>query len=228
VQARALIAILARTNGAAALRRALPTYAGLFMVAVILFTGNGVRSRDIVELARASPPTRVLLLGAWLLLALPAARALFLEPSSFLLRAWPIARARMVAVLVVLLAPIEAPWILLWTKGGGMGAGAAAAALAIAGHGLILGRPRRAAEVAAAALWLLAVALLPRPWLALTLALPALALGPRRAFLVAPERIGVRRCSRLVWRTRWPALALAEAHFATMLRGQRAALARAV
>jgi hypothetical protein len=151
VRARALIGILARTSGAAALRRALPTYAGLFIVAVILFAGNGVRSRDVVGMALSSPPTRVLLVGAWLLLALPAARAVLCEPSSFLIRTWPIARAQALVVLGGLLALIEGPWILLWLKGGGVVAGAAAAALALGGHGLWLGRPRGAAERAAAA-----------------------------------------------------------------------------
>ena len=54
----ALVGVMARTAGAAVLRRALPTYLGLFVVAVILFAGQGVRSSDVVALALGSPPTR--------------------------------------------------------------------------------------------------------------------------------------------------------------------------
>src|SRR5215831_21351607 len=108
---RALVGVMARTSGAAALRRALPTYLGLFVVAVILFTGNGVRSSDVVALALASPPSRVGLLAAWLLLALPAARALIAAPTAFLIRTWPIPRAHLLGVTTAMLVLIELPWL---------------------------------------------------------------------------------------------------------------------
>jgi hypothetical protein len=225
---RALIGLLARTNGRAALRRALPTYLGIFVVAVILFTGNGVRSRDVVALAVGSPPTRIGLLAAWLLLALPAARALVATPSTFLIRAWPIPRAQILAVTTAMLALVELPWALLWFKGGGPLWGAAATVIAIGGHGLLLARPRTAAEVGGGLLWTLAIAALAWPALALIAGAPALLLGVRRAYLAAPERIGVARTLPLVGHTRWSAIALAEMHLAAILRGQRPALARAI
>ncbi len=190
--------MLARTSGAAAARRALPTYLGLFVVAVILFAGNGVRSSDVVALAMASPPPRGGLLAAWGVLALPAARALFADPSVFLIRSWPIPRAQLLAVTAAMLILVELPWLLLWFKGGGALDGVAATVLAIAGHGLLLARPRGAAEIAAALLWLVAVATLSQPVVALVATAPAAGLALRRAFIAAPERIGVRRARRWV------------------------------
>ncbi len=224
----ALISLLARTSGAAALRRALPTYLGLFVVAVILFAGNGVRSSDVVALARASPPTRLGLLAAWLLLALPAARALIAAPSAFLIRAWPIPRARLLAITTAMLVLVELPWLLLWFKGGGVVAGLAATALALGGHGLLLARPRGSAEVAAALLWLVGVAILSRTALALLASMPALVLAVRRAFIAAPEGIGLRRTGRWVRGGRSRVVAIAQTHLATIARAQRPALLRAV
>jgi hypothetical protein len=225
---RALIGLLARTSGIAAARRGLPTYLGLFVIAVILFQGNGVRSRDVVALALTSPPTRIVLLAAWLLLALPAARAVVGEPSTFLIRTWPIPRAHLLGVTTALLLLVEAPWALLWFKGGGAIAGTAATVLAIGGHGLLLARPRAVTEVGAALLWALAVAMLSSPLLALGAGVPAVWLGVRRAFVAAPERIGVRRSWRLVRAGRSPVIGLALAQLASVARAQRPALVRAI
>lgn len=224
----ALVGVMARTSGAAALRRALPTYLGLFVVAVILFQGNGVRSRDVVALALASPPTRIALLAAWLLLGLPAARALIAAPTAFLIRSWPIPRAQLLSVTSAMLLLVELPWLLLWFKGGGVVAGLAATALALGGHGLLLARPRGASEIAAAVLWLVAVAILSRPAPALLASAPAMVLAVRRAFIAAPERIGVRRTGRWVRAGRSKMIALAQMHLATIARAQRPALVRAV
>ncbi len=224
---RALIGVVARTSGAAALRRALPTYLGLFVVAVILFAGNGVRSSDVVALAMASPPTRVGLLAAWLLMALPAARALIAAPSAFLIRTWPIPRARLLGVTTAMLVLVELPWLLLWFKGGGVVPGLAATAIALGGHGLLLARPRGAAEIAAALLCLIAVAILPRPAAALRAGVLAVVLAVRRAFIAAPEQIGVRRARRWVRAGRSAVVALAQMHLATIARAQRPALLRA-
>jgi hypothetical protein len=225
---RALIVVLARTSGAAAMRRALPTYLGLFVLSVIFFAGYGVRSSDVVALAQGSPPTRIALLAAWLLLALPGARALIAAPSAFLIRTWPIPRAQLLGVTTAMLVLVELPWLLLWFKGGGVVAGTAATVLALGGHGLLLARPRGAAEIAAALLWLLAVAVLSRPALALLASTPALVLGVRRAFIAAPERIGVRRAGRWVRAGRSTVVALAQMHLATIARAQRPALLRAI
>jgi hypothetical protein len=224
----ALVGVVARTSGASALRRALPTYLGLFVVAVILFAGYGVRSADVVALALGSPPTRIGLLAAWLLLALPAARALIAAPSAFLIRTWPIPRARLLGVTTAMLVPVELPWLLLWFKGGGVLVGLAATAIALGGHGLLLARPRGAAETAAARRWLIAVAILSRPAAALVAGAPAVVLAVRRAFIAAPEQIGVRRAWRWVRAGRWAVVALAQMHLATIVRAQRPALLRAV
>jgi hypothetical protein len=224
----ALVDVVARTSGASALRRALPTYLGLFVIAVILFAGYGVRSSDVVALALGSPHTRVALLAAWLLLALPAARALIAAPSAFLIRTWPIPRARLLGVTTAMLVLVESPWLLLWFKGGGVVAGLAATAIALGGHGLLLARPRGAAEIAAALLWLVAIATLSRLATALLAAAPAVVLAVRRAFIAAPEQIGVRRARRWVRAGRSAVIALAQMHLATIVRAQRPALLRAL
>jgi len=224
----ALVGVLARTSGAAALRRALPTYLGLGVIAVILFTGNGVRSSDVVALALGSPHTRVALAAAWLLLALPAARALIAAPSAFLIRTWPIPRAHLLGVTIAMLVLVESPWLLLWFKGGGVVAGLAATAIALGGHGLLLARPRGAAEIAAALLWLIAIAILPHLATALLAAAPAVVLSVRRAFIAAPEQIGVRRTRRWVRAGRSAVVALAQMHLAAIVRAQRPALLRAL
>ena len=225
---RTLIVVLSRTSGAAAMRRALPTYLGLFVLAVIFFAGYGVRSSDVVALAQGSPPTRIALLAAWLLLALPGARALIAAPSAFLIRTWPIPRAHLLGVTTAMLVLVELPWLLLWFKGGGALTGTAATVLALGGHGLLLARPRGAAETAAALLWLLAVAILSRPALALLASAPALVLAVRRAFIAAPERNGVRRAGRWVRAGRSPVIAMAQMHLATIARAQRPALLRTI
>lgn len=224
----AVVGVMARTSGAAALRRALPTYLGLFMLAVIFFAGNGVRSSDLVALAQGSPPSRIAMLAAWLLLALPGARALIAAPSAFLIRTWPIPRAHLLGVTTAMLVLVELPWLLLWFKGGGAIAGTAATVLALGGHGLLLARPRGAAEIAAALLWLVAVAVLSRPALALLASAPALVLAVRRAFIAAPERIGVRRAGRWVRAGRSTVVAMAQMHLATIVRAQRPALLRTI
>ena len=104
----------------------------------------------------------------------------------------------------------------------------AATALALGGHGLLLARPRGAAEIAAALLWLIAVAILSRPAAALLAGAPALVLAVRRAFIAAPEQIGVRRAGRWVRAGRSAVVALAQMHLATIVRAQRPALLRAI
>jgi hypothetical protein len=227
-EALAAAGYLARTSGLAAARRALPTYLALFVVAVILFAGNGLRAADVVALARGSLPVRGALLAAWLLLALPAARAVVTEPAAFWVRVWPVPRAVALAVVAALLAAAEAPWILLWAKGAGVAAGGAAAVVAIAGHGIVLGRPRTRWEAAAAAAWVAAVAALRWPALAALAAAPAAALGVRRAWIAAPERIGVRRAARVVVAGRRPAVTWARALLAMLARGQRPSVVRAL
>src|SRR5436190_14641425 len=211
--ARAAASYLARTCGVAALRRALPTYLGLFVVVLSLFGGNGMRAADVVALARGSSPVRLALWLGWLVLALPAARALVREPAAFWIRVWPVPRATVMAVVLGLLALVEAPWIVLWTKGGGVAAGAWAAAIALGGHGLLLARPRARAERGGALGVAVSLGLL--PWSALLAAIvaaPAVWLSVRRAWIAAPERAGVQRVVRLVSVGRWPVLAWARAH----------------
>jgi hypothetical protein len=227
VRLRALAGLMARTAGAGAARRALPTYLALFVTAAVVFPGNGLRSSQVVQLALAAPASRFAMLAIWLLLGAAAARAVFTAPGTSLLRTWPVPRWHIIVVLLAYLAVVECPWTLLWLKGRGPAAGLAALVVAIAGHGLLMARPRRWYEWLAAGVWLAALWELMPVSLILTAAaaLPAAVLGTRRAWLAAPEHAGARP-RNLVPRSRWAALALALSHLATLLRGQRPAVAR--
>ena len=227
VRMRALAGLMARTAGAGAVRRALPIYLALLVVASVVFPGNGLRSSEVVQLALAAPESRFLMLAIWLLLGAAAARAVLTAPGTSLLRTWPVPRWHIIVVLLAYLTVVESPWTLLWLKGRGPAAGLAALLVAIAGHGLWLARPRRWYEWLAAAGWLVAVwTLMPLSLiLAAAAALPAAVLATRRAWLAAPEQAGARP-RNLVPRSRWVALALAFSYLATLLRGQRPAMAR--
>jgi hypothetical protein len=93
----------------------------------------------------------------------------------------------------------------------------------IAGHALLLCHPRPLIEGLAAPALILGL-LQPRPLVLLAVALPAMALLLRRAWLVAPLRDGAPRRPLV----RGPAgVALSLAHLAVLVRGHRPALLRA-
>jgi hypothetical protein len=222
---RALGAVLAVTAGQAALRRALALYAALFIAAVLIFAGKyAMRASEPVAVARHALGFRAGLLLAWLMLALPVARAWLVSPAARFVRVFPVRWTAAALVLAAGLLVVEAPWIILFTRGGGALAGGWAAVAAAAGHALLLGRPRRWYEGLAAVLWLAAVALGPGPALALALGLPALAAGCRRAWVDGWEARA--RPARAWVPPHSPALALACAHLVSLLRRQRALLGR--
>jgi hypothetical protein len=221
---RALSAVLAWTAGKAALRRGLPMYAAVFIASVMIFAGKyAMRASEPVSVARHSLAFRAALLLAWLILALPVARAWLVSPSARFVRVFPVRWTSAALVLAAGLLVIEAPWIILWSRGGGALAGTWAALVAAGGHALVLGRPRRWYELLAAALW--GAALVLGPGLPLLLALPALVTGCRRAWIDGVEGTRVRPARAWVT-TRSPVLALACAHLASLLRRQRPLLLR--
>ena len=59
--AAALVRALAATSGAAALRRGLPVYGGLFALVGLLFGGNGLQAATVVGGVGDSPLARALL-----------------------------------------------------------------------------------------------------------------------------------------------------------------------
>jgi hypothetical protein len=220
-----ILRALADTAGQAALRRGLPLYLGIFVAAVIVFTGpNAMRASELTGLAGRSLPFRLALLGVWLVLTLPVARTLLSSPAAWFLRTFALPWGEVVAALGPLLLAVELPWVVLWCAGAGMAAGICGGVIAAGGHALLVGRPRRWYERLAAGGWLVALAL--GPGLPFLLGAPALVLAARRAWLDAAEprapapyrraRAAGRRA-----RSRAPARALAGAYRAAIWRGGR-------
>jgi hypothetical protein len=181
-----LVRVLGATAGRAAVQRALPLYLGLFLVASVLFEGNGVRPADVVAAAEQSRVVRLELYGAWTIVSVPALRALLCTPSTFFLRTLPVARWRLLAVHAAGVLLAELPWAAFWIRGGGLGRGLAALCAAIALASLVLSRLARPAERAAAVL-LLAVLSFATPPVLGVVAAPLAAYGVFRAWLRAPE-----------------------------------------
>jgi hypothetical protein len=91
-QAAALVRALAATSGAAALRRGLPVYGGLFALVGLLFGGNGLQATTVVGGAADSLLVRALLWAGWLIVAAPTVEALWRCPGGFWLRSLPAPR----------------------------------------------------------------------------------------------------------------------------------------
>jgi len=214
---------LAATSGDAAVRRGLPTYAGLAIAAGLLFGGNGLEPSTVVVGASTSTLARALLWSAWLLVALPTLDAIWRTPTSFWLRCLPVPRAWHLAVLLGFSLLAEAPWAVLWLFGGGPVAGLSALGGALAAHALLLARPAGLRGPVVAALALAALVVTP-PWLLSFGTWPIALVAVRRAWLAAPARGGHHPRSVV----HGPALvALALAWLAGLVRGHLALLLRA-
>jgi ABC-type Mn2+/Zn2+ transport system ATPase subunit len=221
--AAALARALAATAGEAAIRRALPGYAGLFIAAGLLLGGNGLETATVVRGADESPLACLLLWSGWLLVATPALDAIWRTPASFWLRSLPVPRAWHLAVLLGFSLLAEAPWAALWWKGGGPVHGLAALLGALAIHAALLARPPGLPGLTVIALALAAPVITP-PWLLSLGSCPIALVLLRRAWLAAPARGGHHPRSLVVG----PApLALALAHLAGLARGHLPVLLRA-
>jgi ABC-type Mn2+/Zn2+ transport system ATPase subunit len=222
-QAAALVRALAATSGDAAVRRAVPTYAGLLIASGLLFGGNGLEPVTVVTGAAASPLARALLWLCWLLVSFPALDAIWRTPSSFFLRSLPVPHTWHLAVLLTFSLLAEAPWALLWLLGGGPVAGLAALGGALALHAVLLARPINLAGLLLTLLALAAPIVTPLSLLSLG-SWPIALVAFRRAWLVAPARGGHHPRSLILG----PApVALALAHLAGLTRGHSSVLLRA-
>jgi hypothetical protein len=220
---RPLARALALTVGRSAAQRALPAYFAVLVAYSVLLEGSGVRPADVVAGAASSRGQRWLLYGGWLLVSLPAMRALLAAPASFFLRSLPIERWRMLLLQGGALLLAQAPWAYLWLRGGGLGVGLAAVAAALALGALLLTRLERPSEKAAAAL--LALALQFAPWPALlAVSAPAAVLAVRSVWLRAPQP-SPRRARG--WIAGPPVLALAVSQLLVLGRQARSQLGRA-
>jgi hypothetical protein len=220
-----LVRALSATAGRAAVQRALPLYLGVIITASVLLEGSGVRPADVVASALERRDERLLLYAAWIVVSLPALRALLTTPSSFFLRTLPLARWRVLAVQCAGVLVAEAPWAYLWLRGGGFGVGTAAVAAAVAGAALVLSGVERASE-RVAALVLVSALCVGCDWpLLLGLSAPIAGLGVRRVWLRAPELRGVRRARS--WVGGPPVVGLASSYCLVLWRQARAQWIRA-
>jgi hypothetical protein len=120
-----------REAGLAAARRGAPLYAGVGIVATVLFAGpNAMRAADAVGALDGSTPLRLGLWAAWLVATAPVVRLLFAMPSTFYLRTLPRTAPGLTLGVAVGLFGAESPWVALHARGAGVLAGVAALALA--------------------------------------------------------------------------------------------------
>jgi hypothetical protein len=130
VTSLALARVWARVVGAAAARRAIPVWAGLGVVAAIVFGGTGMHAGDVTMMARGEPVVGAGLMLLWLILVAPVGAAMIEPRATAWLRALPGRRAVRGAVTAAIAIAVQGPWILLWGLGVGPLAGAGAGVLA--------------------------------------------------------------------------------------------------
>src|SRR5688500_10073876 len=94
--------------------RALPTWAGVAIVAGVVMGGNGLMPRDVAAIAGTSPRAWAVVAGAWVLLTAGAVRAAIGAPGTSYLRSLPTARGSEVASVALAAAAVHLPWAALW------------------------------------------------------------------------------------------------------------------
>lgn len=221
-----LAVLLGATAGRNALRSSFALYLTVGIGAFVLFAGNGLDAKTVTSLATTHRSFGFALTLIWVLAALPVARALLASSETYFLRALPVSRSEILAMLGAGLVMAHAPWALLWGRGAGPGAALGATLIALAFEVHILAGLRTATDLGAVALTAAASGLFPSyPYPAAFFAGPAFLLGVRQAFLRAPEP---RSFGRDAICTRGRALALASALGVSVYRGHGPVIARAV
>lgn len=129
---RSLARVVVATSGRAILVRAVPLLAAVGIGAAIVFGGSGMHPRDLVLMLASSAPFRLAAWAAWIAMATPAAAAAFDAPGTVTLRALRPPRA-IFAMLALLLAALQVPWISLYAIGAGPLDALVAALLGVAG-----------------------------------------------------------------------------------------------
>jgi hypothetical protein len=219
---KALARAVMTTSGRAAAVRAVPLFGAIAMASMIIFAGHGLRASDVVTVMRGSLGVRACMWLAWIALATPAVASTFDAPGTRTLRA--IARAPrdaaiLRALVLAIVIAVQAPMIMLFARGAGaldaiasalIGASACASAAAIA-------RSRRA--IVALAITAAFVAIDHATFVVVPAALLAW-LAVREAWRSAFEQRGAVR----IVRRSPPAIALASAYVARMIRSARGRL----
>ncbi|APR82298.1 Hypothetical protein A7982_07647 [Minicystis rosea] len=221
----ALALAATRAVGPPALLRAVPPFAAIGLASAIVFGGYGMRPRDLVMLIDVSTSARCWLWAAWILITVPAARALVATPEAFVLRTLPAPLWWFFAIHGAHLLALQLPWMVLFATGAGPFAALAAGCAAAAAVTFVVARPRAIIELAAAAMLALSIVLgAPRGVLfgaAITTGTVAVAAAFRRA----PERAAA---AGNAWIAGSPPMALALAHAAVLVRRDAVTLTRGV
>lgn len=226
-----LTGALTRASGPPALLRGIPAFAAIAIAATIAFAGQGMDAADVVAVAGSSLPVRLALWGGWLLVATPITKALLTHPSTHHLRALPVPRWQFLAVQSAHVTLAQAPWMVLWGRGGGAGAAVAAGAGAAAAQALIVARPTSLAGGGAAAALAGAVLAGAEPLVLGITGIAAGAIGVTIAWTRAPERAGSFGGRPGAGRIRSaisgpPALGITLVHLLMLWRSERTALHR--
>ena len=202
----------------------LTPYLALLICGSVIFGGAGMHARELTDFARTSLGFRLALLGAWLLISMPAARAILTARSAFYLRCLPVPAWIVAPVLTGFMVLVEAPWCWLWIAGEGPG-GAGAVGVAIAAHALLVSRPSRPRELAFALAVAALIAFPPRLGLWNLAGWPLAVFAVWRAWSSAPGR-GAGAAWTVVRRGQPRSIALGAAHLATLFRCHRPVLLR--
>jgi len=218
MHAVSLVRMVMVTSGRAVAIRAVPLACAVGLAAAVVFGGHGMRPSDLVRMMQGSLGVRLALWGVWIMLATSAIAPAFDALGTRTLRAMRTPRT-VSAMLVIVAASAQAPWILLFVKGSGALSGVVAAFTAVAACASSLALRSRRGPIVFGLAWLLvgldmrqAVAVIPAGLLAY--------LATRVAWGNALEE---RSVTRIVWRAPAP-VALALAYVARMVRSARARL----
>ncbi len=207
---------LALTSGRAVAERAAPLASVVGVGAAVVFGGSGMHPRDLVVMLGASRPFRAGMWAAWIALATPAVASAFDAPGTVTLRSLRPPRA-LFALLIVLLAAAQLPWIALFAAGAGPLAALAAALEAVAATAALTAIRSSRGRALFALTATIVVAGVP----------PLVALAPGAALAWAATRcawreaLEARTAIRLVRRAP-AAVALALAEIASTVRGSLA------
>jgi hypothetical protein len=216
--------LVAESSGLAALRRGLPLYLAIGIFATIIFAHSGLDASTVVRIAEQTALARLSLLALWVTAALPVARAIVTAESNAFLRALPIARGHVLSWIAALMFLAEAPWFVLFTRGGGIVSGLGATLIVLACHACLVARQRTVVDAAlfvlAAGAWIATPA-----WGRIVVGATAFPVALARAWRRGAEHAAPRLRGRMAGS---PVRALATAYGLTLVRRHASALLRAL
>ena len=133
VQLRCLGLLLWRVAGLQALRRGLPLYFGLIVLATVVLNDNGLEPKTVVAASTSSSGTLLLAYAIWIVASYNTMRTLFHTEQATFVRWLPASGHAVAALLWSMAIALQLPWVVLWGVGAGwvsgMGAGCAALGL---------------------------------------------------------------------------------------------------